>query len=203
MLVNSNFTQSEYTLSRFQDLTLRQKQKLVDLHKVCLPDSLGSVLNRSHLLECYEQLNRLDTIKSYVLLKDNEVLASFTIVKKFNLSQIISPRNLYFLTRGFLVGNKSHIIQKVFDKLLLELHKLFGLVKGIYIETFFVSPHFQRIGLGKILMRELELTLDSMGFTEISLDVSRDNGNAISFYIAWGFVKKGKTFNSYIMTKKL
>jgi ribosomal protein S18 acetylase RimI-like enzyme len=58
-----------------------------------------------------------------------------------------------------------------------------------WINYLSVDPDFQRKGLGRRLMRAIELKLRALGCPKINLQVRSDNSDALSFYEKIGYEK--------------
>jgi len=56
-----------------------------------------------------------------------------------------------------------------------------------YINNIAVSPMFQRQGVGQLLIKNACLKAKQMGLCRLELDVSKDNRQAINFYLKNGF----------------
>lgn len=65
------------------------------------------------------------------------------------------------------------------------------------ILTFAVIPSFQKIGVGRCLLRELLKFLTSVNCSTIFLEVAVDNEAAIALYTSIGFTKVGTRLNYY------
>lgn len=61
--------------------------------------------------------------------------------------------------------------------------------KSFGILAIAVSPHFQKQGVGRRLMEEMERVAMAEGFTHMNLSVAKDNHTAIHFYGSLGWVK--------------
>jgi len=56
-----------------------------------------------------------------------------------------------------------------------------------WINYLAVDPRFQRRGLGRALMAEVQLRLQSVGCAKVNLQIRRENVEAIAFYERIGF----------------
>ena len=56
-----------------------------------------------------------------------------------------------------------------------------------WINYLAVDPDYQRMGYGRIIMKEIEQKLISMGCPKINLQVRETNNSVIKFYKALGF----------------
>lgn len=65
------------------------------------------------------------------------------------------------------------------------------------ILTFAVEPSFQKLGIGRCLLRELMVFLTSVGCEKIFLEVAVDNQAAIALYSSENFVSVGTRANYY------
>ena len=65
------------------------------------------------------------------------------------------------------------------------------------ILTFAVIPTFQKMGIGRDLLKELLLFLTSVGCEKIFLEVAVDNEAAIALYASFGFTTVGTRLNYY------
>lgn len=79
-----------------------------------------------------------------------------------------------------------------------------------HITTIGVAPEFQRRGLARILMRDMERTLQNRGITTVRLEVRVQNTAAIRLYEQLGYVvvqRMGRYYSSgadgYMMVKSL
>lgn len=70
--------------------------------------------------------------------------------------------------------------------------------REIYIPYICVNPHFQKQGIG-ILLIENVLSLINQDFTHITLEVKRTNTQAINFYRKVGFSTKEVRKNSLLL----
>lgn len=70
--------------------------------------------------------------------------------------------------------------------------------REIYIPYICVNPHFQKQGIG-ILLIENVLSLINEDFTHITLEVKRTNTQAINFYRKVGFSTKEIRKNSLLL----
>ena len=62
------------------------------------------------------------------------------------------------------------------------------LTKALEIQAFYIHPHYQRQGLGRILMRHTLADLRASGDAAIALWVLKENHNARAFYEQMGFM---------------
>ena len=62
--------------------------------------------------------------------------------------------------------------------------------KSFGILAIAVSPYYQKRGIGRLLMEEMERIALAEGFTHMNLSVARDNQKAIQFYESLGWVKQ-------------
>ncbi len=84
------------------------------------------------------------------------------------------------------------IIGQVFVQLISKAAELADGSKRAYVHSFRVRPEFQQAGVGSKLMSKVEQDLLKRGYSEVSLNVGKDNPGARSIYDHLGYrvVKK-------------
>lgn len=75
--------------------------------------------------------------------------------------------------------------------------------KTAYISLIAVKPEYQKLHIGKQLLNCCLEIAQMYGMQSCSLEVKKDNRNAIRFYQANGFVFLSERENSFLMTRKL
>lgn len=71
--------------------------------------------------------------------------------------------------------------------------------KSCFITWFAIDVDFRSLGLGKLLMSDLETTLKSKDITTITLEVTANNTRAIYFYESLNFKLQGIDYNFDIL----
>lgn len=66
------------------------------------------------------------------------------------------------------------------------------------IEDIAVLPQMRGKGIGKILMNQVESLASGKGYFAISLYVSRDNFNAIGFYLRFGYLRGEEKVDTWL-----
>lgn len=69
------------------------------------------------------------------------------------------------------------------------------------IEDIAVLPEMRGRGVGKILMNEAEVLASRQGYSAISLYVSRDNFNAIGFYLRFGYLRGEERVDTWLKNR--
>ncbi|GIV66876.1 MAG: hypothetical protein KatS3mg047_1269 [Bellilinea sp.] len=79
------------------------------------------------------------------------------------------------------------IIAQVFIQLICNRKELADGIRRAYLYSFRVHPDFRNQGLGSRMVRHVELDLIRRGFQVLTLNVARDNLNALRLYLRLGF----------------
>ena len=82
-------------------------------------------------------------------------------------------------------------------KNLLGLCSAWFIVEELYLTLLAVDPSHQRMGLGKLLIKDLIKRSQSLLKNQILLEVKETNEPAKAFYIAMGFQLMGSRSNFY------
>jgi ribosomal protein S18 acetylase RimI-like enzyme len=90
------------------------------------------------------------------------------------------------IARKKQVQRELFLVGKIEDKLVASVMAGYDGHRG-WINYLAVDPLFQRRGLGRVLMAEVEHRLQSLGCSKINLQIRRDNVEAIAFYARLGF----------------
>lgn len=79
------------------------------------------------------------------------------------------------------------IIAQVFIQLICNRHELADGIKRAYLYSFRVHHDFRNQGLGSHMVRHVEMDLIRRGFQFLTLNVARDNLDALRLYLRLGF----------------
>ncbi len=79
------------------------------------------------------------------------------------------------------------ILGQVFVQLLSKQAEMADGKQRAYVHSFRVRSEFQDAGLGRVLMDQVEADLKLRGFTEVCLNVAKDNPKARSIYEHFGY----------------
>lgn len=85
------------------------------------------------------------------------------------------------------VSRENRMIGQVFLQMTSERLELANGWDRAYLYSLRVRPEYQNLGIGSKLIRVVEGTLLQMGFTQLTLNVARDNQAAIRLYQRFGF----------------
>lgn len=85
------------------------------------------------------------------------------------------------------VSRENRMIGQVFLQMTSERLELANGWDRAYLYSLRVRPEYQNLGIGSKLIRVVEGTLLQMGFTQLTLNVARDNQAAIRLYQRLGF----------------
>lgn len=180
--------------------------QVVRLHQnnlITPASKIGSV----YLRKFYEQLIlRPDLNTCLVAEKKGEIVAAISASSNLAstlklLKSLLSPKMLALVARAILLGQVSFIelLNRVrFEYLVIQRYKIYPTIL-----TLFVDSHYQRQGIGKMLVKQLTKEFSKKNISRLFVDTYSDNDQALIFYKAMGFKKVDKVIDSFIFEKKL
>lgn len=162
--------------------------------------------------------NVRDILKKIYLNKKNQFSYEFTYfaiyenrVAGMMLSYSYDNLIKTSLNTGFLLIKVMRLnFFKILKNLIKSFFKLSKLNKDeFYISNIAVYPEYRGLGIGKELLKFAENIARSKKLKKLSLDVEKENYNAINFYKRFGYkIERGfslilgkKIFNFYRMSK--
>ncbi len=101
------------------------------------------------------------------------------LTRPWNNSRLDIERKLTVQPELFLVGTEDDVV-------IATVMAGYDGHRG-WINYFAVSPEYQRKGLAKQLMADVEVRLKAIGCPKINLQVRVGNDSAMAFYRAYGF----------------
>jgi len=81
----------------------------------------------------------------------------------------------------------GHLAGQVFVLLYSREKSIADGIKRAYIFSFRVKPQYRKIGLGTSIMKFIEENLQKRGYSEIRLNVAKDNLTALRLYESLGY----------------
>lgn len=182
-------------------------EPVVSLHQLVLGETLNSRLGKRHLENLY-----------YAMLQSRDCFVGVALSETYPVGFISGALSLdtvkSLLFRNMpLDGWKNIALRFIrYPDFLLEWRRgnqvgrpilLQGKRVNSILTTIGVDPDFQGLGIGKKLIRELEIYFKKNGVTAYRLDTLRTNHQARTFYEALGFVQADIRADSIIFLKEL
>ena len=188
----------------FREAKLSDLDQIAKLHQQNLKTA-SAYLGEDYLKNNYKQIISDNKTNLVILaLKDKKVIGVITVSldlrKTISTLSIKSFDTLALITKKILF--KPSLILEFINHIYLEI-KVLNKYPAPYqtILTLFVSNDYQRLGVGRNLIKKMFQKLKSKNVKRIYVDTQRSNTKALGFYKKMGFKVEDQIADSTILTK--
>lgn len=189
----------------FREANLSDLDKIVNLHKITLSSASAS-LGGDYLKNNYQLIITHPEINLTLLALENKriigvITASLDLKKTLKILSKIPVSAYFSAAKSILL--KPYLLVEFIKHIYLE-YKLINKYPSPYrtILTLFVSKDYQRMGIGRELIRIVVKEFKLRNIKKIYVDTLSSNKKALIFYKKSGFKIEGKVANSTMLSFK-
>lgn len=187
----------------FRKANLSDLDKIVNLHKITL-NSASASLGIDYLKNNYQLIISNPETNLTILTLENKriigvITASLDLKKTLKILSKIPVSAYFSAAKSILL--KPYILVEFIKHIYLE-YRLINKYPSPYrtILTLFVSKDYQRMGIGRELIRRVVKEFKLRNIKKIYVDTLSNNKKALIFYKKSGFKIEGRIANSTILS---